>query len=169
MLDDDVIAFRSFGPALVKGDWNAHWLYWLGPLTGAVVASVLYENFFAVQADLQRFRNTCLRAGSSESRQVNDSKEQAKAEELRVQDTVTQQDRAEGHHVGKLPTPRWNRDRQVAIGTGLTPNTSFLAIPQGSGRQCHSPKVTEASNSIGGLTTSCESFVIFVGTSKNNS
>lgn len=34
---------RSFGPALVTGIWRAHWLYWLGPLVGAVVGGGLYQ------------------------------------------------------------------------------------------------------------------------------
>lgn len=34
---------RSFGPALVSDEWQAHWLYWLGPLTGAALASLLYQ------------------------------------------------------------------------------------------------------------------------------
>jgi aquaporin Z len=29
---------RSFGPALVSGDWHAYWVYVLGPLTGALIA-----------------------------------------------------------------------------------------------------------------------------------
>ncbi len=29
---------RSFGPALVSGDWSAYWVYLAGPLTGAVIA-----------------------------------------------------------------------------------------------------------------------------------
>jgi aquaporin Z len=29
---------RSFGPALISGEWSAWWIYWLGPLAGAVVA-----------------------------------------------------------------------------------------------------------------------------------
>jgi MIP family channel proteins len=33
---------RSFGPALAIGVWNAHWLYWIGPLLGASVAVVTY-------------------------------------------------------------------------------------------------------------------------------
>jgi aquaporin Z len=28
---------RSFGPALIAGDWSAWWIYWLGPLTGALL------------------------------------------------------------------------------------------------------------------------------------
>jgi aquaporin NIP len=34
---------RSLGPALAGGGWTAHWLYWLAPITGLVVAMRLYE------------------------------------------------------------------------------------------------------------------------------
>jgi len=33
---------RAFGPALAAGYWNAHYVYWLGPLLGGVIAAVLY-------------------------------------------------------------------------------------------------------------------------------
>jgi len=29
---------RSFGPALVSGDWNSYWVYVIGPLAGAAIA-----------------------------------------------------------------------------------------------------------------------------------
>jgi len=29
---------RSFGPALVSGDWSAYWVYVAGPITGAILA-----------------------------------------------------------------------------------------------------------------------------------
>ncbi|KAG1929247.1 aquaporin-8a.1 [Pimephales promelas] len=28
---------RAFGPAIVSGHWTYHWIYWVGPLTGALV------------------------------------------------------------------------------------------------------------------------------------
>jgi MIP family channel proteins len=34
---------RSFGPALVAGVWRAHWVYWLGPILGAIVGAALYQ------------------------------------------------------------------------------------------------------------------------------
>ena len=34
---------RSFGPALVSDHWQHHWLYWLGPIVGALVGGWLYE------------------------------------------------------------------------------------------------------------------------------
>jgi glycerol uptake facilitator-like aquaporin len=34
---------RSFGPALAAGEWANHWVYWIGPIMGAVLAAVIYE------------------------------------------------------------------------------------------------------------------------------
>lgn len=34
---------RSLGPAIAGGQWRAHWLYWLAPMLGMVLAMHLYE------------------------------------------------------------------------------------------------------------------------------
>jgi aquaporin Z len=34
---------RTLGPAVISGIWTAHWLYWLAPTVGMVVAMHLYE------------------------------------------------------------------------------------------------------------------------------
>lgn len=34
---------RSFGPALLSGTWTAHWVYWVGPVVGAILGAVLYS------------------------------------------------------------------------------------------------------------------------------
>lgn len=34
---------RSFGPALVSGLWQDHWVYWLGPILGAILGALLYQ------------------------------------------------------------------------------------------------------------------------------
>jgi aquaporin TIP len=35
---------RAFGAALVSGNWNAHWLYWLAPLLGGAAAARIYKS-----------------------------------------------------------------------------------------------------------------------------
>lgn len=37
---------RSFGPALVSGTWDFHWLYWLAPIIGAAIAAYVYQTVF---------------------------------------------------------------------------------------------------------------------------
>jgi MIP family channel proteins len=34
---------RSFGPAVAANVWDAQWVYWVGPIAGAVVAALVYE------------------------------------------------------------------------------------------------------------------------------
>eukprot|EP00049_Salpingoeca_infusionum_P010398 m.177770 g.177770 ORF g.177770 m.177770 type:complete len:267 (-) comp14634_c1_seq2:74-874(-) len=33
---------RSLGPAIVSGFWDAHWIFWVGPISGAVLAAGFY-------------------------------------------------------------------------------------------------------------------------------
>lgn len=37
---------RSFGPALASGEWLNHWVYWVGPIAGGIIAANLYEIIF---------------------------------------------------------------------------------------------------------------------------
>ena len=33
---------RSFGPAVISDNWDHHWIWWLGPLTGSLIASLIW-------------------------------------------------------------------------------------------------------------------------------
>ncbi|CAN9506357.1 unnamed protein product [Ophioblennius macclurei] len=37
---------RSFGPALVMMRFKDHWVYWVGPILGAILAAGMYESLF---------------------------------------------------------------------------------------------------------------------------
>ncbi|XP_040196978.1 aquaporin-4-like [Rana temporaria] len=45
---------RSFGPALLTGFWEHHWVYWIGPILGAFLAGASYEFFFASSASREK-------------------------------------------------------------------------------------------------------------------
>jgi MIP family channel proteins len=38
---------RAFGPALAANYWDAHWIYWIGPLIGAGLACWLYTRWIS--------------------------------------------------------------------------------------------------------------------------
>ncbi|KAI7815065.1 Prip [Rhyzopertha dominica] len=38
---------RSFGSALIAGQWRSHWIYWVGPILGGIGAAILYTHAFA--------------------------------------------------------------------------------------------------------------------------
>ncbi|XP_016364546.1 aquaporin-4-like [Sinocyclocheilus rhinocerous] len=45
---------RSLGPAIILGYWEHHWVYWIGPILGAVLAGVSHEFIFAPSASRQK-------------------------------------------------------------------------------------------------------------------
>ncbi|XP_067096782.1 aquaporin-4 [Osmerus mordax] len=45
---------RSLGPAIITGFWENHWVYWIGPVLGAVLAAWSHEFFFAPGASRQK-------------------------------------------------------------------------------------------------------------------
>ncbi|XP_053096900.1 aquaporin-4 isoform X2 [Pangasianodon hypophthalmus] len=45
---------RSLGPAIIVGYWEHHWVYWIGPVLGAVLAGVAHEFFFAPSSSRQK-------------------------------------------------------------------------------------------------------------------
>ncbi|XVE69121.1 hypothetical protein DITRI_Ditri09bG0125100 [Diplodiscus trichospermus] len=48
----------SFGPAVVSGTWTNHWVYWLGPLIGAAIATIVYDNIFIADATHEPLSST---------------------------------------------------------------------------------------------------------------
>jgi aquaporin-4 len=42
---------RTFGPALVSGYWDYHWIYWAAPIIGALIAAFIMNYVFVKKAE----------------------------------------------------------------------------------------------------------------------
>ena len=42
---------RTFGPAVISGFWEFHWLYWAAPILGGIIAGVLMNYIYVNQAE----------------------------------------------------------------------------------------------------------------------
>ncbi|XP_053312245.1 aquaporin-2-like [Spea bombifrons] len=40
---------RSFGPAMIVGNFAEHWIFWIGPLVGGIIASLIYNYILCPQ------------------------------------------------------------------------------------------------------------------------
>jgi MIP family channel proteins len=47
---------RAFGPAVVSGEWVGQLVYWIGPITGAILAALLWEHYLLPRIPLRRRR-----------------------------------------------------------------------------------------------------------------
>jgi len=44
---------RTFGPAIISGYWNYDWMYWVGPILGAIIAGLVMNYIFVKKAETQ--------------------------------------------------------------------------------------------------------------------
>ena len=42
---------RTFGPAVVSGFWELHWIYWIAPIIGGIIAGVIMNYVFVNKAE----------------------------------------------------------------------------------------------------------------------
>uniref|UniRef100_A0A8C5RID3 Aquaporin 6 n=1 Tax=Laticauda laticaudata TaxID=8630 RepID=A0A8C5RID3_LATLA len=72
---------RSFGPAVITGDFLQQWIFWVGPLIGAVLASVLYN--FVIYYDAKPFsQRLSILKGSYDEEEPERKEENAQKEVL---------------------------------------------------------------------------------------
>ncbi|KAM4689245.1 aquaporin-4 [Discoglossus pictus] len=77
---------RSFGPAVIMNIWENHWVYWVGPIIGGVVAGTLYEYVYCPDAELKnRFKevlNKATKQSKNKYTEVDESKSQVESDDL---------------------------------------------------------------------------------------
>ncbi len=45
---------RTFGPALISGFWEFHWLYWAAPIIGGIIAGLLMNYIYVNKAEKEQ-------------------------------------------------------------------------------------------------------------------
>jgi aquaporin-4 len=45
---------RTLGPAIASGYWDFHWIYWAGPIIGAVIAGLIMNYIFVKKAESEQ-------------------------------------------------------------------------------------------------------------------
>ncbi|XP_011617137.1 aquaporin-4 [Takifugu rubripes] len=56
---------RSFGPALITLNFSSHWVYWVGPILGAILAAGLYEYLYCPDPELKKRLETVFHKDSA--------------------------------------------------------------------------------------------------------
>ncbi|XP_003365277.1 aquaporin-6 [Equus asinus] len=77
---------RSFGPAVIVGKFTVHWIFWVGPLTGAVLASLIY-NFILFPDTKTLAQRLAILKGTAEVEKVAGVEPQKRESESNSRDT----------------------------------------------------------------------------------
>ncbi|XP_067871756.1 aquaporin-1-like [Heterodontus francisci] len=71
---------RSFGPAVITGNFKDHWLYWVGPIIGGVAAALLYDFVLTTRFSDLSGRLKVLTSGPIEEYDVEGENDSARME-----------------------------------------------------------------------------------------
>ncbi|CAI9167770.1 unnamed protein product [Rangifer tarandus platyrhynchus] len=77
---------RSFGSAVIVGKFEVHWIFWVGPLTGAVLASLIY-NFILFPDTKTLAQRLAILMGSAEMEKTEGEELQKKETQSNSEDT----------------------------------------------------------------------------------
>ncbi|XP_066575684.1 aquaporin-4 isoform X2 [Amia ocellicauda] len=78
---------RSFGPAVITGKWENHWVYWVGPVMGGIIAAALYEYLYCPDPDMKKRFKEVFSKGSYPSRkyqEVEECRSQGETEDVMI-------------------------------------------------------------------------------------
>ncbi|MEE6464001.1 hypothetical protein FKM82_006131 [Ascaphus truei] len=77
---------RSLGPAIIMWKWENHWIYWVGPIIGAVCASTTYNYIYCPDIELKEHFKEALKRASQRAKgkyiEVDDNRIQDDTDDL---------------------------------------------------------------------------------------
>ncbi|KAM4705983.1 aquaporin-4-like [Rhinophrynus dorsalis] len=77
---------RSLGPAVILWSWENHWIYWVGPIIGAVFAGTVYDYIYCPDNEFKQHLKEALKKAAQKTKgkyfEVDDNRSQIDAEDL---------------------------------------------------------------------------------------
>ncbi|KAM8975904.1 aquaporin-2-like [Pelodytes ibericus] len=68
---------RSFAPALITGNFQYHWIFWIGPISGAILACLIYNKVLAPYELSTSERMDILRGSIAEENEKEERRKQS--------------------------------------------------------------------------------------------
>ncbi|KAG8442061.1 hypothetical protein GDO86_011017 [Hymenochirus boettgeri] len=76
---------RSLGPAVILWNWKSHWIYWVGPIVGAVCAAAAYDYIYCPDNALKEHLKEVLKKATQKKEkyaEVEDNRSQSGDDDL---------------------------------------------------------------------------------------
>uniref|UniRef100_A0A8C5MHV0 Aquaporin-4 n=1 Tax=Leptobrachium leishanense TaxID=445787 RepID=A0A8C5MHV0_9ANUR len=77
---------RSLGPAVIVWKWENHWIYWIGPIIGAVCAGGAYDYIYCPDSELKQQLKDTLKKATQRTKgkytEVDDTRSQLDTDDL---------------------------------------------------------------------------------------
>ncbi|XP_053323271.1 aquaporin-4-like [Spea bombifrons] len=77
---------RSLGPAVILWKWENHWIYWIGPIIGAVCAGAVYDYIYCPDVELKQHIKDALKNATQKTKgkytEVDEERSQLDTDDL---------------------------------------------------------------------------------------
>ncbi|XP_076449665.1 aquaporin-5-like [Babylonia areolata] len=111
---------RSFGPAVIMDMWENHWVYWVGPLTGGLLAGLLYDYIFSAGATVAKAQKCLLRTKRPTTAPISSKQEKVPLDESRAAPEVIEIDEKEAAVVTVTPAAESEKEAAAADAAATT-------------------------------------------------
>lgn len=83
---------RSLGPAVIMWKWDNHWIYWIGPIIGAICAGAAYDYIYCPDAEFKQHLKEALKKATQKTKgkyiEVDDNRSQVDTDDIIHRGTI---------------------------------------------------------------------------------